>query len=327
MALFVTGSNARLLGFLTAVLALASLARGFSSPLGLCAAGVIAGLSIGMANVLVPSYVRSYGAREKALLMGVYTSALCAGAAIGAQVTPMILVKGESWNTALGFSAVFPGVAAFLWFATRSNKPIMLTVRKANDMPHWRTFGPLACFTGLQGILAYLVFSDLHPALELRGLGVRTAGSHSAISMLCQIPGALLIPVIAVRATDVGKPSAVTAVIAGTTLLAVPYVPQSQLLSLLIVQGLAQGGLIGLALLLIALAVRDEHCPAITSSLAQGLGYTLTALGIALVLFLRGTPFGEHWEQPFIGVVVAGLVVSGWKAAPQSSKSRCATAV
>lgn len=67
-------------------------------------AAVMAGAGIGMIGSLLPGIVKRDFPKNPALMTGIYTMGLCAGAAAGAGATlPLAHAFGDSWALALGF--------------------------------------------------------------------------------------------------------------------------------------------------------------------------------------------------------------------------------
>ena len=84
---------------------------------GLFAGSLIAGASIGIIGVLLPGIVKRDFARQAGAMTGVYTMALCLGAALAAGATvPLSHVFGDRWSMGLGFWMVPAVVAALVWW-------------------------------------------------------------------------------------------------------------------------------------------------------------------------------------------------------------------
>jgi len=71
---------------------------------GLFAGSLIAGASIGIIGVLLPGIVKRDFAKQAGTMTGVYTMALCLGAALAAGATvPLSQYFDNSWHIGLGF--------------------------------------------------------------------------------------------------------------------------------------------------------------------------------------------------------------------------------
>ncbi len=106
------GSERVVLGILL-TLAGGMILRSSLGEFGLFAGSILAGASIGVIGVLLPGIVKRDFAKHAGAMTGVYTMALCMGAAMAAGSTvPLSQHFGNSWALGLGFWVVPPGVVA-----------------------------------------------------------------------------------------------------------------------------------------------------------------------------------------------------------------------
>lgn len=273
-----------------AVLALGTGMRGLATVPALLAGSAFAGASIAVVNVLLPGLVKRDFPTHAAMMTGLYTMALCAGAAGAAGFTvPLEHVLGGEWPRALAIWAV-PAVVVFLLWAPQA---IRSKAAPRRTMPHgpglWRD--PLAwqvtLFMGLQSALAYCVFGWLAPILRERGLDAVTAGAVVSVSVLIQMLACLMVPSIAVRGRDQRLINVLLVGAAVAGLLGCLFAPLSAVWFWAVLQGTGQGGLIAVAMTLIILRSPDAHVAAQLSGMAQGVGYVLAACGPLVVGFLR----------------------------------------
>lgn len=83
---------------------------------GLFAGSILAGASIGVIGVLLPGIIKRDFAGHAGTMTGVYTMALCLGAALAAGATvPLSHYFGNSWALGLGFWALPAVLAAVFW--------------------------------------------------------------------------------------------------------------------------------------------------------------------------------------------------------------------
>lgn len=264
------------------VLAAGMLLRWQGGVAALFASAVVAGGAIGIVNVLVPGLLKRDFPDRAVLMTGVYTMSLCAGASVAAGTTaPLALEAGAGWPLALAVWAVPAVVAAMVWLP-------FVPARKGGRPPvHMRVSGlwrdPLAwqvtLFMGLQSSLAYSVFGWLAPILRDRGLSAVDAGLMVSLSILVQVPAALLAPALARRwATQ--RPAVAVAILSGLVgLLGCVFAPLWSLWVFAAVLGIGQGAAFSTALILIVLRAGDSHVAAHLSGMAQGVGYVLAAGG------------------------------------------------
>src|SRR5471030_2208061 len=171
------GAERVVLGILL-TLAAGIILRSAFGEVGLFAGSLIAGASIGIIGVLLPGIVKRDFARHAGTMTGVYTMALCLGAAIAAgSSVPLSEHFGSSWSIGLGFWVLPALLAAIFWLPQ---------VRQKHGAHHvaYRVRGflrdPLAwqvtLYMGLQSSLAYIVFGWLPSILIGRGLTETQAG-------------------------------------------------------------------------------------------------------------------------------------------------------
>ncbi|GAA5786070.1 CynX/NimT family MFS transporter [Chitiniphilus shinanonensis] len=289
--------------------------RALLGPVALFVGTAIAGASIGIIGVLLPGIVKRDFPHHPGTMTGLYTMALCLGAAVAAGATePLRLAFDGHWQPALAFWALPAVLAAALWLPQ---------LRRADQGHHRQGFDvvglwrcPLAWqvtfYMGLQSSLAYCVFGWLPSILVDRGLTPVAAGWMMSVSVLVQLVTALGGPWAATRARDQRLVIAVMLVLTWAGLLGCLFAPLSQLWPWAIVLGLGQGGTFSVALTLIVLRARDPHVAAHLSGMAQGVGYTLAALGpfaVGVIHDVSGswTPLGVFFTVLSVAALVAGL--------------------
>ena len=257
---------------------------------GLFAGSALAGAAIGVIGVLLPGIVKRDFASRAGLMTGVYTMALCLGAALAAGFTvPVAEHFSHDWRPALALWALPAALALAVWWP-------QLNTRHAAGRGQWRVSGllrdPLAwqvtLFMGLQSSLAYIVFGWLPSILMDRGLTAMQGGLMLSLSTMVQVPASLLVPILAHRCRNQRPPIAITllAVIAG--LLGMLYAPTDSLILWAVLLGFGQGGLFSTALSLLAHRSPDQHVAASLSGMAQGIGYMLASMGPFAVGLIRG---------------------------------------
>ncbi|MDN7139593.1 CynX/NimT family MFS transporter [Pseudomonas sp. JQ170] len=309
------GSERVILGILL-VLALGIAVRSAFGSTGLFLGTIMAGASIGVVGVLLPGIVKRDFPKHAGTLTGVYTMALCLGAALAAGATvPLSQHLGDSWSLGLGFWLIPALLAALVWLPQ---------AREGHGAHHvaYRVRGllrdPLAwqvtLYMGLQSSLAYIVFGWLPSILIGRGLTPTQAGLVLSGSVIVQLISSLAAPWLATRGKDqrLAIVGVMVMVLAG--LFGCLYAPLDGLWGWAIILGLGQGGSFALALTLIVLRSRDAHVAANLSSMAQGVGYTLASLGpfaVGLVHDLTGGWEAVGW---IFGVVGIGAIAFGLKA-------------
>lgn len=285
--------------------------------LGLFGGSLVAGASIGIIGVLLPGIVKRDFASQAGTMTGVYTMALCLGAALAAGTTvPLAEYLGNSWAAGLGIWLVPALLAALIWL------PQTMTLHGAHRQTY-RVRGmlrdPLAwqvtLFMGLQSSLAYIVFGWLPSILISRGQTPAEAGFMLSVSILIQLPSALLAPWLATRGRDQRLAVVSLMLLTLTGLFGCLLAPVGGLWGWAVILGLGQGGMFAVALTLIVLRSRDAHVAANLSSMAQGFGYTLASMGplaVGLVHAWTGGWNAVGWVFAVLGI---GAIIAGWGAA------------
>ncbi len=283
------GAERTLLGVLV-LLAIGTALRGFGSTPLLFFATLIAGAAIAVANVLLPGVVKRDFSDSAAIMTGLYTMALCGGAAAGAGLTLPIEHAIGSWSGALAAWSVSV-LAVILIFAPQAlaRKPQAAhSGFRVEGLWRDRLAWQVTLFMGLQSALAYCVFGWLAPILRERGFEAATAGGIVSLSVMAQVAACLLVPSFAVRCKDQRVVNVALVAIATVALLGLMFAPTWTVLFWAVLQGIGQGGLIAVAMIVIVLRSPDPHVAAHLSGMSQGVGYVLAAVGPLLVGFIRG---------------------------------------
>lgn len=281
---------------------------------GLFAGSLIAGASIGIIGVLLPGIVKRDFAARAGAMTGVYTMALCLGAALAAGATvPLSHYFGDSWPLGLGFWILPALLAALFWLPQVGQKHgahrVAYRVKGLlRDPLAWQ----VTLYMGLQSSLAYIVFGWLPSILIGRGLSATEAGLALSGSIIVQLFSSLAAPWLATRGKDQRLAIVVVMLLTLGGLFGCLYAPLDGLWGWAILLGLGQGGTFSLALTLIVLRSRDAHVAANLSSMAQGIGYTLASLGPFAVGVVHDwtsgwTAIGWIFAVIGLGAIVAGL--------------------
>ena len=311
------GSERVVLGILL-TLACGILLRSSFGEAGLFAGSIMAGASIGIIGVLLPGIVKRDFASQAGTMTGVYTMALCLGAAVAAGATVPLSHAlgdgvGDSWKSGLGFWIVPAIVAAVFWLPqTRQRHGQHQAAYRVRGLFRDRLARQVTLYMGLQSSLAYIVFGWLPSILIGRGLTATEAGLLLSGSIMVQLISSLATPWLATRGKDQRLAILLVMLLTLAGLYGCLYAPLNQLWFWAVVLGLGQGGTFSLALTLIVLRSRDSHVAANLSSMAQGVGYTLASLGpfaVGVVHDWTGNWSAVGWIFGLIGVtaIVAGM--------------------
>lgn len=280
---------------------------------GLFAGSILAGASIGVIGVLLPGIVKRDFAQQAGAMTGVYTMALCLGAAMAAGATvPLSEHLGHDWALGLGFWVVPALLAAVFWLPQVGEKhgahQVAYRVRGLlRDPLAWQ----VTLYMGLQSSLAYIVFGWLPSILIGRGLTPTQAGLVLSGSVIVQLISSLAAPWLATRGKDQRLAIVIVMVMTLGGLFGCLYAPIDGLWGWAILLGLGQGATFSLALTLIVLRSRDAHVAANLSSMAQGFGYTLASLGPFAVGVVHDLTGGWNALGWIFGLIGLGAIIAG----------------
>jgi len=284
------------------VLAVGLAVRPYGGGYLMLGATLIASSGIALANVLIPVVIKSSFPARVGLMTGIYTSALQAGGALGAAVTPATEQPLGGWRQALAVWAVLAALALLLWVPAVRRYRSGWAAGGAADGPRRsllrnRFAWIVTLYMGSQSLLAYIMMGWLPQIFIDNGVERTTAGMLSGVMSLIGVPVALIISPLAARSTNqswwnaglgaLGLTGAVGLVVAPT---AAPV-----LWSVLIGIGMSA---FSLALTVIALRARNAEDTAQLSGMAQGFGYLLASTGPFLFGLLHDVSGG--WQMPFV---------------------------
>ncbi|WP_409488800.1 CynX/NimT family MFS transporter [Pseudomonas promysalinigenes] len=306
------GSERVILGILF-TLALAILVRSAMGVAGVFIGSLMAGASIGIIGVLLPGIVKRDFPQHAGTLTGVYTMALCLGAAMAAGATvPLTQHFGDSWALGLGFWMIPALLAMLVWLPqARQGHGLHKVSYRVRGLWRDRLAWQVTLYMGLQSSLAYIVFGWLPSILIGRGLSPTEAGLVLSGSVIVQLVSSLSAPWLATRGKDQRLAIVIVMLVTLAGLFGCLYAPISGLWGWAVLLGLGQGGTFALALTLIVLRSRDAHVAANLSSMAQGVGYTVASMGpfaVGLVHDLTDGWAAVGWIFAVLGV---GAIVFG----------------
>ncbi|PMS13619.1 MFS transporter [Trinickia caryophylli] len=314
-----TGSERALL-VLLALLTVGTLLRIVPTWQALFLGQLIACFSIGLMNVLLPGVVKRDFPDHVALMTGLYSAAMCAGAASAAAATAPTAdalgrmlgnSNGTAWAWALALWALPAALALAMWrgqlppVGTRAGAS-MRVVRGLWKAPlAWQ----VTLFMGTQSSLAYIVFGWLPTVLRMRGMGAVDAGLMLSLSVIAQAAASLLLPFLLARLPDQRWVNALSLILVGVSLMGCFFAPLSMMWGWAVLLGIAQGASFTLALTAIGLRSTDSHVAAQLSSMAQGIGYLLASSGP----FIAGALLHASGSLHDLAVLCVGIcAVSAW---------------
>jgi CP family cyanate transporter-like MFS transporter len=167
---------------------------------------------------------------------------------------------------------------------------------------------------GLQSALAYCVLGWMAPMLRDRGLDGTEAGLVTSLSILLQVAACLLTPMAASRCRDQRGLTVILSAAATLALIGMILGPRWAIWPLAVIQGIGQGGLFALAVMLIVLRSGDAHVAAHLSSMSQTTGYILAAGGPLLIGVLHDWAGDFRTSTGLLAALGICTALAGWQA-------------
>jgi CP family cyanate transporter-like MFS transporter len=277
---------------------------------------IVACFSIGLMNVLLPGVVKRDFPHHVALVTGIYSAAMCAGAAAAAAATVPIAnlltqmsgnLGNTAWSWALAVWAIPAAIAAIIWLdqlppmepGARTRAPAI--GRLLRDPLAWS----VTLFMGTQSSLAYIVFGWLPTVLRMRGMSAVDAGFILSLSVIAQAGASLLLPFLIARLPDQRSVNVGALLLAGVSLMGCFFAPLWTMWGCAVLLGIAQGAAFTLALTVIGLRSHDSRVAAQLSSMAQGIGYLLASAGP----FIAGALLHATGSLYSLAALCAGICV------------------
>ena len=269
-----------------------------------------------LGNVLLPGLVKRWFPSRTGLLVGAYSAAMAIGGAVASVSTaPIAEAAGaDGWRWALGVWAVFALLAALPWLLVPVRPGASPGARAAvrlRTVARSRLAWVMAVFFGVQAMQAYVIIGWTAQYLRDQGMSAARAGVLVGINALIVIPLNAVVPLVTVR-QHLQRPmllAFIACYLAGWTgLLVAPLTLTWLWVSLL---GLGMGTF-AMILALFGLRGRTAESVGALSTVAQGWGYALAAVGPVLVGLLRGLTGGYAGMFVLVYLGVGLLLVTGW---------------
>ncbi|MCY1080707.1 cyanate transporter [Archangium lansingense] len=292
------GGRRIVLGALT-MLGLGSALR-IAVPSGSALIGTAAlcGMGVAAIQAVMPGLIKENFPRGVAPITGVYSAALMAGGAAGAQLTPVLADIVGSWRGALAWLAAPAGAALVLgwWVLPRAERASAGHTAVAVLLRRPRTWLLMSCFglvnAGYSSMVAWL------PAYYLtRGWSKAHSGGLVALMAVAQAAAALSLPALAARSHDRRPWLWLTLFAQATSFAGLAFWPDASPRLWAALGGAGLGGCFALSLVV---ALDHLHEPAqagALSALMQGGGFLIAANGpwLMAVLQERSGSFATGW--------------------------------
>lgn len=306
----------RTLVYLLFVLFVSIALRPYAGFIGLIIGTTLAGLSIAVANVILPSVVRARFPKHVVLLTSAYTTILAASASFAAAFSYSGAIQ-FGWQLSLAIWAL-PTLLAFLLSLSLISKKSQAEVEEPGSLRDELkvilkssiAWSILALF-GIQSLGFYALLAWLPTVAADSGMNPDVAGGLLSIMTIVGVPLGLLLSSNFARFKSlawVGVGVSVITLIGMTFLLLQWWIPAA------IVISIGQASSFPLSLSLISTRAATQRLTTMLSSMAQGIGYLIAAAGTFLFGWIE-TVTG-NWEVSVIGLMVLTSIqiVAAWSA-------------
>jgi CP family cyanate transporter-like MFS transporter len=278
---------------------------------------VVCGIAVAVMNVMMPSVLRRRFPKRMGEMTAAYTMSLSIGAGLAAGLTvPLVRQMGGAVAPALAIWALPVAIAFVLWLPQlRLPRPgdrvAGADIGLLRDWQAWQ----ITLFFGLQSALYYTLLSWLPTIYRDRGVSPTAAGAVLAVMSAVGILGNFATPLLAHRTGDARLVVVGTSALTAIGLLGVLLVPNQLSLLWATMLGIGTGGTFSLTLLLIGSRAHNAVIAVRLSSMAQGIGYMIAALGPFTAGLLHSA--GGGWTLPiaFTLLILGGQLAAGVGAA------------
>lgn len=305
------GLDRTLFTLLALIVAAVGLRAWFGYP-SLLIGTTVVGLAIAVANVILPSIVRERFPKKIALITAGYTLVLSVSASGAASLAVPVSAVLGGWQLSL-LIWLAPATLGFLVWLTQIREP-----HRALPAEHHRAEArsvfrspitwALVVFFGFQSLGFYALLGWLPSLLVDRGLTESAAGTLLGLSTIVGVPTGITLAANLGKFRSLVVPAVITSsvTLAGLVLLLTP----NSVLAVVVI-GFGQAATFPISLNLISTRATTAAQTTSLSSISQGVGYILAALGTFAFGVLRDLT--GDWIAPIsllIGLTVV-QVLSG----------------
>jgi len=310
-------------------------ARGAAPGVLLFPGTILCSGAIAIMNVLLSSLIKRRWPERAGLLIGLYITALSAGAIVASLVSvPLWQDTGGSVALTLGWLAAPAALAVLLWLPqarsgarswararpgpragatlpdhTAPARPARVAVHRHSLTWH------VTIFMGMQSLLYYATLSWLPTMLRDRGESAAAAGDLLALMGVGNLAVSMFIPMAAQRMRSQVVLVVPTVIAVAGGLAGLLYLPLGGAVAWALILGAGQNAALALAIFFTAARAPHAAAAASLSSLAQAVGYLLASAGPLEVGLLHSAT--GSWTAPVMvlfalsGVMlVAGLLAA-----------------
>ncbi|CDX62657.1 Major facilitator superfamily MFS_1 [Mesorhizobium plurifarium] len=272
-----------------AILALASFLRLFvSTGFGMIGTAALLGLGAAVVQAVFPGIVKRQFPRHVSLVMGLYSSMLMGGGAVGAQLAPLIATASGDWHFGLAWMALPALIAAVLALACLPRHAVRPQgMNAAADLlKRPRTWLLMACFGLVNGGYSTAV-AWLAPYYQEQGWTSGSSGGLLAVMAVGQALSALLLPALAGKSADRRPWLWLTLAMQGAGFAGLILQPGTAPFILALLLGAGLGGSFSLTMIVALEHLPDPAEAGALSAMMQGGGFLVAAIPPWIVAVLH----------------------------------------
>jgi CP family cyanate transporter-like MFS transporter len=304
--------------FVLLVLFVSAALRLFFGYPGLLLGTVAVGLSIAVANVLLPTIVRIEFPARVALVTGAYTTLLAFSASFAAGVAVPSSAAIGGWRGALGVWIIPALLAVLFWApkATASSTDLPQDAGVAAEERSAVVRSPISWaivgFFGLQSLGFYALLGWLPTLLIASGQSPQSAGGYLGLATAVGIPAGLILASAISRFKSLAwwAAGASLVTLSGFLLLLIAFDHPEFTAAACILIGIGQASTFPMSLSIISTRASTKAQTTQLSAMAQGWGYLLAALGTFLIGYLAEVT--GSWSISVYVLVAIALVQVGF---------------
>ncbi|PVZ14313.1 CynX/NimT family MFS transporter [Actinomycetospora cinnamomea] len=272
------------------------------------AGSVLVGTAIAVGNVSLPTLVKRDFPHRTGAMTGAYSMVLTGGGALAAAVTvPLQRVTGLDWRLTLGLWGLLTLVTLVVWVPRARRRTVPpeppgegAAMRRAmvRDPLAWQ----VTLFMGLQSLQFYATSAWIPTIYVDAGRSPAEAGLLLSLAGVVGLVFSATMPSLAMRRRSQSGLITVLCAFYVAGYAGLILAPATVPALWMVLVGVAQGSMIAMGLLLITLRSPDTAHTAELSAMAQGVGYTLAAVGPSGLGALHDLTGG--WTVPLLVMTV-----------------------
>ncbi len=300
---------ARAIGLSMVVVTIGVLVRVLDGPDVVLIGTLIACGGIAVCNVLLPVVVKESYPHRIGLVTGLYTAVLQCAAALGSLITPPVDDALGGWRPGLGEWGLLAAIGTIGWLiAARHGTRDAAQVDA--DLPPPAATKPLlrsklawavTIFFGLQSMFAYAVMGWAPEVLMSGGVSRSEAGAMLAVMSVIGVPLSLIVAPLAARQRSQSGWLAGVSAVGAIGVVGLIVAPSAAPWAWAVSMGIGMG-VFPIAVAVISLRTRTSADTRRLSTMTQGIGYLLAAVGPLLFGILHGVT--GSWTASLIAMLV-----------------------